>query len=366
MTHDKEEFSFALPDDFKNAQRDARGFSGAQMLACEACARANPPTRTNCLYCGATLPSTEASAVLRRPALKPLEEWERGFNVVLLPRPESEPCAAASFEEGLEEASALLRMEAGLLRQMLAANCALPLARAASAEEAELVVERLRALNFKVETLSDETLGVEQRPPRRIRKIELSGEALRGWTIGDSDSFEVRWPEILLLVSGRIFTKRVEVQERRGFKRGASVTGVAGGAGAREMFTDEAMLDIFMSAEGEEGACGWRIASDDFDYSCLGERKSLLARDNFKALVNLLCAGGPQARLDEEYGRVRRLLDATWPVAERTMSGGLKRDLPGRLNREAVTTTTNEVQFTRYARMLYQIELRRVSETAGR
>src|SRR5438105_2996223 len=35
-----------------------QSFALAEMVTCDACLRANPPTRSNCLYCGAILPGT--------------------------------------------------------------------------------------------------------------------------------------------------------------------------------------------------------------------------------------------------------------------------------------------------------------------
>src|SRR5947209_2187413 len=62
----------------------ARGFAPDQMVTCEECLRANPPTRATCLYCAAPLPRTQENAALLRPTLRRLEKWERGFNVILL------------------------------------------------------------------------------------------------------------------------------------------------------------------------------------------------------------------------------------------------------------------------------------------
>ena len=357
MTDEKEDFPFALPEDFAPARNEPRPFSSEQMVACEACLRANPPTRRNCLYCGASLPTNEASAALLRPTLKPLEDWESGYNVVLSPRRGGGDVDAAA----LEEASTLLRIDAGLLREILAADCALPVARAASAEDARLIERRLSALDFSAEILSDEVLGIEHAPPKRIRKIELGREALEGWTVGRDAPLTLHWADILLFVAGRISTRRVEVEERTGaLRRGSEVTD------AREIFADETVLDVFASTGAPDSAGGWRITADKFDYSCLGERKSLLARDNFVLLTDVLRARAPQAAFDDEYRNVRQLLNAAWAPAERTTSGGLRRARPGRLNTEAVTIATNEAQFTRYARLRYQHALRREGATPDR
>jgi hypothetical protein len=103
--------------------------------------------------------------------------------------------------------------------------------------------------------------------------------------------------------------------------------------------------------------------SGGFDYSCLGEGKGLLAAENFEALVAALRARAPSAVYDEEYARLRPLLADVWPSAERTESLGLRRDRPGRVNTEAVTTVSNEGQFTRYSRLRQLLVLRARAES---
>lgn len=352
-----------------------RPFTPEQLVACEECARANPPTRMKCLYCGATLPVTEQSAALRRPTLKKLEEWEQGFNVILLPRgvlvsqsangtSKSWPHASGAVESGpdaiaedtIAEAASLLRLDAARLSEMIASCRALPLARAASEEEAALIVERLRALGFSVEVFTDELLS---RPTTRVRAFSLEDEALVCWSSHDAEPASVLWSEVTLLVVGRIVTKRVEVEERQ-TRPGGSVKMVE----ARELAADEAVLDIYAKgdaassdegrkdgvASDEAGRC-FRVMADSFDYSCLGERKGLLARDNFHTLVETLRAHAPSAEFDGEYARLRALLSTAWPPAERTGSLGVRREGAGRYNTEAVTNVSNEAQFTRYSRL---------------
>ena len=82
----KEDDELPLMDEDAGAPVMPRGFAPGEMVACEACVRANPPTRMNCLYCGAVLPVGEAGQDLRRPTLRALEAWEQGFNVVLVPK----------------------------------------------------------------------------------------------------------------------------------------------------------------------------------------------------------------------------------------------------------------------------------------
>ena len=328
----------------------ARPFAPEQMVACEECLRANAPTRMACLYCGAALPRTEQSAAFRRPTLKKLEEWEQGFNVVTLPR-----AAGALTSDAAEEAASLLRLDVGGLKEIILAGRAMPLARAGTADEAWLVVERLRELGLSTEVFPDEVLA---RRPLRVRAFEFEEDALVCREGPESEPRRVAWSKVVLLVTGRVVSRRVEVSERRRSLGGRTET-----AETRELASDEAVLDLYTSAVDEHeaqgaGGVGFRVLAGGFDYSCLGEGKGLLAAQNFNALVAALRKRAPSAAHDEEYGRLRSLLSDVWPSAERTESLGLRRERAGRFNTEAVTTVSNETQFTRYARLRHLLVLR--------
>lgn len=341
MAREDELNAFDLNEDLLGASHGApRRFEPGELVACDKCSRANAPTRMNCLYCGASLPVTEQSAALRRPALRKLEEWEQGFNVVLH-TPSTRPA-----HETVEELAALLRLDAARLSEMFDAGTTLPVARAASEEEAELIVSRIKARGLDAEVF-DDTLA---RTPVRIRALGFDADALVLMETAEAAPAGVFWEKIALLVVGRVVTRRVEMEERPSkLSRHARLTD------AREVASDEAVLDIYTSDAEHEG---FRILADGFDYSCLGAGKGLLARDNFKTLVAELRARAPHAAFDEEYARLRGLLASAWPPAERNESGGLRRDRPGRLNTESVTVVSNETQFTRYARMRRLLALR--------
>lgn len=319
----------------------ARPFEPGELVACDKCSRSNAPTRMNCLYCGAPLPVTERSAALRRPALRKLEEWEQGFNVVL------HPPSAIPAPETVEELAAFLRLDAARLSEIFESGTALPVARAASSEEAELVVGRLKARGLEAEVFDDELLA---RTPVRVRALGFDTDALVLMTTAEAAPVGVFWDRVALLVVGRVVTRRVEMEERP-----SKLSGRGRLTDAREVASDEAVLDIYTSDAAQEG---FRVMADGFDYSCLGESKGLLARDNFKTLVAELRARAAGAALDERYARLRGVLASAWPPAERNESGGLRRERPGRLNTESVTVVSNESQFTRYARMRRQLALR--------
>jgi hypothetical protein len=325
------------------AELPARPFAPGEMVACGECLRANAPTRMNCLYCGAPLPVTEQSTRLRRPALRALEEWEPGFNVILHPR------GAAPAPGALEEAASLLRVATELLGECLAAGRAVPLARAASREEAELIVGRLAPLGFAVETLSDEELAMGTRQ-WRVRALELQDEGVIGLGLPGEEARGRSWSEVGLLLTGRIVRKRVEVEERREKSRREGEV-----VDARELSEDEAVLDIYSAGDG---AAGWRVSADNFDYSCLGADKSLLARENFVRLVALLRGRAAGAAYDDAYAPSRRLLAAAWPPAAREDTLGFRRERVGRYSTGALTVVSNEAQFTRYSRLRWHLARR--------
>ena len=86
-------------------------------------------------------------------------------------------------------------------------------------------------------------------------------------------------------------------------------------------------------------------------------------RTSKRWLRRLLRGRAPSAVFDEEYARLRPLLADVWPSAERTESLGLRREGAGRVNTEAVTTVSNEGQFTRYARLRHMLVLRARAES---
>jgi hypothetical protein len=326
---------------------ERRAFRRDELIACERCGRASPPTRMKCLYCGATLPAVGGEEDRRRPALKPLEGWERGFNVVLVPRggaQDSHPGGGA-----LAEAASLARLKPEQLGEMIAARTVLPLARTGERAEAALLERRLTALGFGVETVADEVLAVESEPPRRVRRIEFDEDAVTCLSRVGGEPRRAAWGEIVLIVVGRIFKKRIEVEERLKRGRGSEVVG------SRELLEDEGVIDLHFAGS----PAGWRVLAEGFDYSCLGARKSLLASENFALLAEEFRARAVAAAFDDSYRRVRHLLQFAWSPTEQKEAGGVRRAGPGRVSTEAVTSVSNEAQFTRYARLLRRFALRR-------
>src|SRR3982750_3112095 len=99
---------------------EPRGFSPEQMVRCEECLRANPPTRAHCLYCAKPLPLTEASAPLRQPLHRKLENWQQGVNLILLP-----DGLSSIREASIKEMAEVLRLQMDELLRILEAKAPL-------------------------------------------------------------------------------------------------------------------------------------------------------------------------------------------------------------------------------------------------
>jgi len=326
---------------------EPRGFTHEQMVTCESCLRANPPTRASCLYCGATLALTSETAALLKPLLRPMESWEQGFNTILLPgdvRPDV---------DALAEISELLQLPAEDLERMLEAGLPLPLARAATPQEAAAIETRLSARGLKALVVSDAELDAQS--PQRVRAMEFSDEALILYLTGSQSEQRVAWTDLTLLVAGRRIQRRLEVSERMARKKEKEIVD------SRELSADEPRLDLYP----DRAASGWRVAADNFDFSGLHEKKSLVAAQNFQTLTTILREHAKNAVYDETYLRARPLLSLVWPLEQHTESLGLKRQaMGGRVNTGAITTSDNEMQFTRYSRLLHYLRLRAAGWTS--
>ena len=163
MSKDNENILPLLGDDLL-VPSEPQGFRPEEMVRCDECLRANPPTIVACLYCSAPLPFSEETAHLQKPSLRPLEKWEQGYNCILLPMSPDDLA-----DVSLQEAGTLLKLSADHLKRIIAAEMLLPLARAATFDESSLVRHRLKALGIRTLVVSDKDLGAEQSPAVRVR-----------------------------------------------------------------------------------------------------------------------------------------------------------------------------------------------------
>lgn len=316
------------------------------MVRCEECLRANPPIRVACLYCGAALPASSVTGK-PKPALRSLEKWEQGYNNILI------KVSAELSDQSLDEAAGLLRLPSAELRRITDANTPLPLARTAVPEEASLIKESLNALGLDTLIIPDETLGLEKAPTIRLRTVELLPDEIVVYSTS-GEGHPIRWSDITLVVLGRLFATQVAVKERK--RRGAEKHIID----ASQTSSDEEVLDLYTREQNG----GWRILSTNFDFSCLGAAKKLMARENFAALRELICDRSGNAASDETYNIARRSLELVWPSDQQTSSLGWRRERAGRYSTSEVATTTNEMQFTRYSRLRHFLQVAAPTSTS--
>ena len=100
----------------------------------------------------------------------------------------------------------------------------------------------------------------------------------------------------------------------------------------------------------------WRIAVNDFDFSCLAERKSLTAFENASALIELL-TDRSHAEVNDAYGRLKAVLANVWPLDNTTSEGRSRRPRAGRNEISTVTASDNETQFSKYSRLVWRVKL---------
>jgi hypothetical protein len=316
---------------------EPQGFSPDQMIRCEECLRANPPTRVSCLYCVAPLPLTEASARLRKPVLRPPEKHQLGYNNILLP-----PDQAISAE-AIAEVATLLKLSEENFQEILSLALPLPVARTASREEAELVTTRLQDLGMRSLMLSDQDLGLTDNVVKRVKSMIFEDEYLVIQQSGAAEEIIVPWTDIVLILPARLFETRFEMTERMTRKPENEILDTS------EFFTDEAVIDFYTSTH----EFTWRVGANGFDFSCLGHEKALVANENIGRLQRLIVAKALNADVDDSYRAVRNVLEFAWAMQPETQSSGWRRERPGKLSVGMATTKSNETQFTRYSRLRF-------------
>jgi len=321
---------------------DPKPFALDQMVPCEECLRANPPTRINCMYCGAVLPHSESGVDLQKPTLRPLEKWELGYNNILVPDPAN---VAALAESDLELVAEMLKRPSEDLSRLLSMNATLPVSRAATIDEASLIQRRLRDFGIETQILSDGDLGVSETGPSRVRAFEMTGDTLRLTNNIDTESTSIAWQELELIVTGRLVSTRIELSEEKGKQAENRILD------ASQFFSDEVVFDLY--ATDYRGP--FRIAANSFDFSSLAERKGLVSVGNMKTLLDIFQTRAPQIEVDQSYHALRKVIELVWPLEQQVESGGWRRARPGKYSVGSVTVKDNEAQFYRYSLLRYHV-----------
>ena len=307
------------------------GFAPDELVVCTDCGKPNAPNRGTCLYCGAT---REGFAGDEKLELRELEDWENGFNVVLL------DTGGADVEKASDVVAAMISGEREFLKTAFESGKNIPIMRATSDELAQRVSQKLDELGISSVIVKDADLKVTSLPVR-LRSIAFEDDQLILELFNIDEFFTVPIDKLVLIVAGMIFEDRHESVERRS-RKGTKML--------NEMATssDEPLIDIYSTTD----PLGWRIPASGFDFSCLGSEKSLIVAENMKKLVAKLAQALPGARLVDDYTSLRSLLEVAWP-------SDVKRDgkivAMGKKDFSTVFTTNNAAQFMKYSRMQWRL-----------
>jgi len=336
LPKDNESILVPFVEPTQSSEREPFAFD--EMITCDECLRSNPPTRIACLYCGSTLPVTESSARLRKPTLIPPDKLRPGYNSIFSGK--NQPTIA---EKQLEEAAEFVKLTPDSLRKLLATPVSLPLAHTSSEEEANLVTQRMCELGIAARTVSDELLGISERCVNRIRSLQFGDGSFLLRCTSPGKEKEIAYSDLCLLVQGRLLIKTTEVKERKSRTSENEIIDTS------EFFADEPVVDIYSTTDSET----WRVAANNFDFSCLLDQKTLVTGENIFKLVKLIKSKAFGMEIDDYYNRLRQTLELVWGLEKETKSRGWRRDGPGRLTIGAALTLSNETQFTRYSRLRY-------------
>ncbi|MBK8464986.1 MAG: hypothetical protein IPL32_04075 [Chloracidobacterium sp.] len=317
-------------------QSENIAFNPKEMLACDGCSRANPPNRLNCMYCGNELNIRIEDAALIKANRRKLELWECGFNVIVRKSTAEKPA--------IDKIAALLSLDASVITSILDLSTPLPIARVESENEAGIILNALATLGLRCSVIPDDGLSVDKLPVR-LSKIDIieGGFVLRDFNTGNVTI--VAKDDLALIVPGLLTTDKIDSLEKK--RRGKETKILAETITAE----DEAILDIYSRSDSN----GFRIRLAGFDFSCLGEKKGLLAAENLKALIHFLKERSPNAKLVSNYSAIKQVLGIVWEIESRKDSKGLQRVGFGKTEFGAVASTNNLNQFTKYSRLQWHL-----------
>lgn len=310
------------------------GFARDEMTPCAKCGKPNAPNRSICLYCGTPI---EGRAIEKNLDFRPIENWENGLNVVVVGSEQADADGAA------KALASLLSAESDVLRSILVSSSKLPIARVEDDQHADAIIKCLQKFRFRTDTVSDVSLNPTTSPVR-LRALTFSDEALVLQLFNTGDSVALPFDRLALIVWGVIFEGRTEATEKR--KRGTSVK-----LSEAHTSSDTPVIDLY----SRDDPMGWRITAHGFDFSCLGDQKSLLVGENIEHLIARLRSVSPATKFVGDYLDNRTLLEHCWPSESRRDAYGFQRSGFARKDLSSVSTTSNAIQITKYSRLQWQL-----------
>ena len=307
----------------------ARAFDASELVACPACSRTNPPTRANCLYCGAALGISIRPPVPTAGTTAKSETDELAHVVV--------QTTALGQREPSAEFAQLINLSPEELNVLLNGPAA-PLFCSKTASEAGAVCDKLKAIGVGAVTVSDKQLRLEA-APKQVSALTITADGLTASVRRTGERVYARWDDIRLIVQGRLYFTTREVEHTAGNSEKVIEE--------RQLTSDEAVIDVYIRGND----CGWQIRAGSFDFSCLGTGKKPTAFENFNVLKDLLKENAGNAIFDGGYLRMRAVLNKVWPPETKVVATENRRALMGAFDATA-TASDNELQFTRYSRLL--------------
>lgn len=305
-------------------------FKSGELVDCPKCRKQNPPNRPKCLYCGAVLDLADEIAAGLPLQIEPAETWEPGVDIVVV---------AFGPDVSSDGSSSVIAGDRELISAALACEPPFPLARVREADS-DLLARRLTLSGLEVRSLTSPPAGGVP-APKRLRTIELADRAavLRSFN-NAGETFSFAWPEIRLAVLGTITETSSEARIKRTRKETKHVD-------ERVTGNDHDVLDIYAG----DALAGFRIVPHGFDFSALGDRKSLLAAENMRTLLSTLMERSPNLLADRSFGRKSQIIEKAWPsIAQNTSKGIYRSGL--RVERGVGELISNADQFNRYSRMM--------------
>ncbi len=318
-------------------QSENIAFGQSEMVACGKCSRLNPPIRALCMYCSTELAVDLGRADLVAPKLRKLEAWEPAFNVIIRP-------AAVATGADLTAIAGIVGLEPEKLAEIAATGYPLPIARAGSQPEADIIIEALKPLGIDAFAVSDEKL-MPDRSPVRLRGIRFGDSSLNLIDFGSGGVTGLALDDIAVIVAGTISESRIDQTEK--LRRGKEVKVLD----QVETGKAEAVLDIY----DRGNPSGFRVMLAGFDFSCLGIEKTFLAVENMKRLTQMLIALAPNARFIDNYRDVRKPLSSVWEIDERKDPKGMQRAGFAKFEFGKTFSRSNLRQMNKYSRLQWHL-----------
>ncbi len=155
-----------------------------------------------------------------------------------------------------------MKLEKDSLQKILNEQKSLPIARGESEKEIEIIQKRLAEFGIETIILSDESLAAATQP-KRLRGIEFWDDNIIFVLFNEDEIVEISNDDLILIVSGAIFERRVEAVEKRSKKSENKLLQTD------ETTSDEFLIDIYT----RQNNIGYRIFAKGFDFSSLESEK---------------------------------------------------------------------------------------------